>query len=330
MYRDYGTEFWRIALVAVVAGAISTILSQVPQISFGLVIEVIDPTSQGSQFPFADFLLSENSITRIIQVSVAFLLSVILIVILRFVSRYYWSLFAQSFKDSVRVGVYESIQGLHPKRFIQRSSGEYVSVVESDVNEVGNLPRTLISGVVSDFVSILTIGTVLLTLNWQLALLTLIPIPILAFYTSRFNRMIEEVYKDTREASADLTDQLGSSIRGILTVRSYAAEEHETEKVRESSNKVKKTRVEASKKFSLYSQVFSMITRSTSLLVLAVGSYWVVAGPPLFFTVELTAGELAVFFSNSTILIQPATSIQRYIDIYKDTKAVLRPRIFCN
>lgn len=46
-----------------------------------------------------------------------------------------------------------------------------------------------------------------------------------------------------------------------------------------------------------------------------------VNGPPLFFTEPLSAGELAVFFTNATLLVQPATSVRRYVDKYKDAKA---------
>lgn len=321
MYADNGLKYWKYMAVAVTFGAIGTALTQVPQIAFGLVIEVIDPSVTSSQFPFADVLLSDEPLNRIVQVSTVFIISIFLTAVLRFVSAYFWDIFKESFKDDIRVEAYESIQNLHPKRFIQRSSGEYVSVVESDVREVGGLPRTVLSGVTNDVVNIFTIGVVLFSLNWQFAVLLLIPIPLIAWYTFKFNEVIEPLYKETRKASASLTDQLSSSIRGVLTVRSYVAEDREKDRVDDSSDEVKDAKLDVAKTWLLYSKVFSVTSRITSFFVLALGSYWVVVGPPLFFTEPLTAGELAVFFTNSTLLIQPATSVRVYVDTYKKAKA---------
>lgn len=321
MYADNGIEYWRYILVAVLFGAIGTALTQIPQIAFGLVVEVIESGSSSSQFPFADIIFSQDAVTRIKQVSTVFIVSVILVAVLRFISSYFWDVFKESFKDDIRVEAYESIQNLHPKRFIQRSSGEYVSVVESDVSKVGGLPRTVISGVTNDIVSVLTIGVVLFSLNWQLSILMLIPLPLIAWYTFKFNAVIEPLYKNTRKASASLTDQLSSSIRGVLTVRSYVAENREKERVDDASDEVRDTQLDISKTWLLYSKVFSLTSRITSFVVLSLGSYWVVVGPPLFFTEPLTAGELAVFFTNSTLLIQPATSVRSYVDTYKKAKA---------
>lgn len=321
MYRDYGVKHWKYIVVAVLIGSLGTMLTQIPQIAFGLVIETIDPSVASSQFPFADRILSSSSETRVIEVSAVFLISVILIAGFRFLSNYIWDVFQEKFQRDLRVSAYESVQNLHPQRFIQRSSGEYLSVVESDVREIGNLPRTVISGVSNDTVSVFTIGLVLFTLNWQFALLLTIPAPFIAWYTFKFKEIIEPLYKETREASATLTNQLSSSIRGILTVRSYVAEDREIERISEASDEVKDTQLKVSKKWLLYAQVFGLTSRLSTFLVLSLGAFWVISGPPLFFTEPLTAGELAVFFTNSTLLIQPATSLHSYVDTYKDAQA---------
>lgn len=321
MYRDYGVEHWKYVAAAVLIGSIGTTLTQVPQIAFGLVIETIDPSVANSQFPFADSILSSNSEERVIEVSTVFLISVILISVFRFFSSYIWDVFQEKFQRDLRVSAYESVQNLHPQRFIQRSSGEYLSVVESDVREIGNLPRTVISGVSNDLVSVFTIGIVLFSLNWQFALILTLPAPFIAWYTFKFKDIIEPLYKETREASATLTNQLSSSIRGILTVRSYVAEEREIGRISNASDDVKETQLNVSKKWLMYAQVFGLTSRLSTFLVLSLGAFWVISGPPLFFTESLTAGELAVFFTNSTLLIQPATSLHNYVDTYKDSQA---------
>jgi len=175
MYRDYGMKYWKYIALAVVLGAISTSLTQIPQIAFGLVIETIDQGVSSSQFPFADKFLSSESRSRVVEVSVVFLVSIALVAFLSFFSRYTWDMFQQKFQRDLRVDTYKSVQNLHTNRFIQRSSGTYLSIVEPDVREVGNLPRTVISGVSNDIINVLTIGLVLFSLNWQFAIVLLLP-----------------------------------------------------------------------------------------------------------------------------------------------------------
>ncbi|ERG98863.1 MAG: ABC-type multidrug transport system, ATPase and permease component [Haloquadratum sp. J07HQX50] len=321
MYLSHWAKYRKYILIAVVSGAIGTALTQIPQVAFGLVIEVIDPSVTQSQFPFADSLLSAEAQTRTTQVSIVFFISIFLIATFRFISGYVWDVFKESFQKSVRVDCYESIQELHPRRFIQRSSGEYLSVIESDVKQVGDLPRTVLSGVSNDIVNVLTTGVVLFSLNWQFSMLLLAPVPLIGWYAFRFNTVIEPLYQETRQSSASLTEQLSSSIRGILTVRSYVAEEREIERVQKASERVQNTRLAVSKTWLSYAQVFGVTSRFSSFLVLSVGAFWVINGPPLFFTQPLTTGELAVFFTNATLLIQPATSLRSYVDEYKDAKA---------
>ncbi|ERG97057.1 ABC transporter ATP-binding protein [Haloquadratum walsbyi] len=321
MYISHWTQYRKYILIAVISGAIGTALTQIPQIAFGLVIEVIDPSVTQSQFPFADSLLSSRAQDRTTQVSIVFFIAIFLIAVFRFISGYLWDVFKESFQKSIRVDCYESIQELHPRRFIQHSSGEYLSVIESDVKQVGDLPRTVLSGVSNDIVNIFTTGIVLFSLNWQFSILLLAPVPLIGWYAFRFNNVIEPLYQETRKSSASLTEQLSSSIRGILTVRSYVAEDREIERVQEVSENVQDTRLAVSKTWLSYAQVFGLTSRFSSFLVLSAGAFWVINGPPLFFTQPLTTGELAVFFTNATLLIQPATSLRSYVDEYKDAKA---------
>lgn len=74
--------------------------------------------------------------------------------------------------------------------------------------------------------------------------------------------------------------------------------------------------IQAKKKRLIFSNLFGFITQFTSFFILIVGAYWVIIGPPLIFTEPLTAGELAIFYTNATLLLNPARSISTYVDSY--------------
>lgn len=224
MYKNYGIQYWKYVVIAIFTSIISTTLSQVPQLSFGLIIEIVDPTESESAIPYADILLSSSTNTRLFQIAIIFLISIILSSIIGAISSYAWSYFTLLFQQNLRVETYSAIQELHPKRFIQRSKGEYLSIMESDIRKMGYLPQVIASGIVGDVTSILTMGTLLFALNWQLAILVFIAVPFMGYLTSKFGNIMGKAYKKSREASAILTEQISSSINGVMTVRSYVAE----------------------------------------------------------------------------------------------------------
>ena len=96
----------------------------------------------------------------------------------------------QSVIYDLRKAVYEKLQSLSVRYYDQRATGELVSRVTSDTN---NLERILIDGVESLVMAGLTligITAVLFAMHWRLALLAFIPIPFLIVGASGFTRRI--------------------------------------------------------------------------------------------------------------------------------------------
>lgn len=321
LYREYGKGSLMYALSASLIGVLSAAISQVQQVSFGLIIETLGGDEETSAFPFADLILPSGQQERLVFLIVLVGIVYIYTNISGIVSSYLWSKFKQDFINKIRVATYSATQRLSPDKFVQRGTGEYTSLVINDTRQLGRLPRSVLSGGLNNIVKVSTMGVILITLNWQFALVTLFMVPVILWWTPKYGDLVKELYKEERESQSNVTGRITSSIEGVFTVKSYAAEERELEKVESESVDLKDTVVENSLKRSIYSQVFSISTQLTTFVVVALGAIWVLNGPPLIFTEELTLGEWTVFYTNSTLLMSPASQIQRYVSGYNRSKA---------
>lgn len=321
VYLDFTRQYAGYAGLGLLATLIVSVAKQAPPVMFGLALETLSGEKGASEFPFVESILASGDASRIGQIALIAIVSVLIVITVSSVEQYYWRLFQEKTRDVIREAGYDAVQSLHPRRFVEESTGTYLSVIDNDVDLLGNFPQYVFARVANDFTRILTAGFILLTLNWQFAVITLFTLPLIAVLTYRFNDAIEPKYEAEREQTATLTGRLSTSINGVMTVRSYSAEDEEREKVSDASSSLAKAKIDSLKTRILFGYGFDIISRGVNLLVLILGAFWVLNGPPLVFTQELTAGELAVFFTNTGLFIRPLISVRRYIDTYRKSKS---------
>lgn len=73
-------------------------------------------------------------------------------------------------------------------------------------------------------------GAMMLSIHWQLTLITLVTIPLLVFTALRFERRIHPAFQEMRRALSSLTTAVQENITGVRTVKSFAREPHEVNK----------------------------------------------------------------------------------------------------
>lgn len=321
LYRNYGRQSLPYAAVATLIGAVSTSVSQLQQIIFGLIVETLGGQETGSAFPFAEAILPAGQQDRILFLVVGVLLIYIFTSIASTVSGYLWARVRQELIDTLRVESYNAVQRLTPKRFIQRDTGEYTSLVVRDTDKLGSLPRNFLSTGLSNIVKVGTMGTLLFALNWQFAILTLSTIPIYLWLIPKYSEVVKEMHTKENEAESKVIGRINASINGVLTVKSYVAEEQELDEIESKSSDWKDTILNNTLKRSVYSEAFSTAGQITNIIVVGVGAFWVINGPPLFLTEPLTLGEWTVFYTNSTLLLSPARRFKSYVSHFKKSQA---------
>lgn len=202
----------------------------------------------------------------------------------------------------IRDHVYRSLQRLSLSYFENRSTGELMSRVNNDVN---NVERIFIDGIESLTIALFTLAgitTVLFFLNWKLALLSLIPIPILVLSALNFTKKIHLLYHMIREKSALLNSRIQDSISGIRETLSFNAHEFEISRFNKASGEYCSESLKVSRLWSLYSPGMICIGSIGTLIVFGFGTLQVTHG-------LMTIGELIAFLSYLGLFYVPINQI---------------------
>ena len=130
-----------------------------------------------------------------------------------------WNSFAQHIQHDIRTDTYDKMQRLNMDFFADKQTGEMMSILSNDVNR---LERFLNDGMNSAFrlgVMVVGIAVILLWINWQLALVTLVVVPALGVFTYKFIRTIQPKYGEVRSSVGQVNSRLENNLGGIQVIK---------------------------------------------------------------------------------------------------------------
>ena len=133
----------------------------------------------------------------------------------------------------LRVRIYDHLQRLSLSFFERTSTGELMSRVSNDVNA---LEQFITHGTILTAVAALRlvgVPMVLLALDWRLALLALLPVPLIAFGLRWFNRRARPIYRRVRDRLGDINARLQDDLAGIRVIQAFGQEDAELDRFRE-------------------------------------------------------------------------------------------------
>ena len=202
----------------------------------------------------------------------------------------------------VRSQVFAALQRQSVSFYEQRSTGEIMSRVTSDTEHVERIFIDGIEGLLTASLTLIGITTMLFLLNWKLALLALLPIPVLILSATLFTRRIHGYYHEIRTHAADLNAYLQDALSGIRETMGFNRQGYEQGRFDQRSRAYAGGNLKAMILWSAYSPGMIFVGSLGSVLVLWVGAGEVARG-------TLTVGELVMFLSYLSLFYVPVNQI---------------------
>ncbi len=211
----------------------------------------------------------------------------------------------ERFLYDLRVRLYDHLQRLSLSFFERTSTGELMSRVSNDVNALEQFIThgTILTAVA--FVRLFGATIILLTLEWRLALLSLLPVPLIALGLRWFNRRARPIYRRVRDRLGDINARLQDDLAGIRVIQAFGQEAVELERFRSVSATYMGERIASIKTWSTFFPALGFLSNLGGVLVLGAGAYMVVQG-------QVTLGTLVAFLSYIVAFYEP---IRRLTDI---------------
>jgi subfamily B ATP-binding cassette protein MsbA len=220
----------------------------------------------------------------------------------------YWMTVAgQRLLHTLRMALYDHFQRLSVGYYDDKRTGDLVARVTHDVNHVEGLIVGSSTSLVRQVFGVGLAFYYMWTYNWQLALLVLIPIPVLGVSLYVFTRRIRAVYRSIRESMGRLSAKLMENLSGIRVIKAFNRESEEHEVVCNISRYLLSENIRASKMTSIFFPAIHTISSLGTVVVVGVGAYLISRG-------TFTVGELAAYLIYVSNFYQPVGDFIRTSD----------------
>ncbi|MNN00282.1 putative ABC transporter ATP-binding protein [compost metagenome] len=157
-------------------------------------------------------------------------------------------------------------------------------------------------------------AVMMMSINWQLTVLTLITMPFLVLVAWKFESKIHPAFQEMRLALSSLTTSVQENITGVRTVKSFAREPYEVDKFSERNERYKSNQIFAALLWSRYFPVMELLASFSVAILLGVGGTLVIHK-------SLSLGELVAFFGLIWFIIGPLWGLGFHINNYTQSKA---------
>jgi ATP-binding cassette subfamily B protein len=318
IFTGYGGEFVPEFVVGAVASVLARFLELVPAL---ILARAIDSLFVGDR-PFRLPLVPASAVPPGAEGKFWFAVGLTaavytLVAGLNWVNSRAWNRFAQHLQHAVRVDTYDVVQRQDMSFFDDKQTGEIMSVLNNDVNQLESFfTNDLNTGI---RISVLVVGVAAFTLylNWQLAIVGMVSIPVLAVASYVFVRKIGPKYGRVRGSVGGLNSRLENNIGGIEVVKTYGRESFERDRVEEASEEYLEANWDAITTRIKFFPSLRVITGFGYVLTFLVGGYWLLFGPPLFFSGGLTLGTLTAILLYSRRYLWPMRQFGNVINNYQ-------------
>ena len=276
-------------LVGIVALVLVSVLNLIPPMIMG---RVIDAITSGR--------LTQNEL-------LLHLFYLLLAAFGMYYLRYVWRMYILG--TSYRLGqimrsrLFEHFTKMSPAFYQNYRTGDLMAHATNDINALTRLAGGgVMSAVDASITALVTLLTMLFSISWQMTLVAILPLPFMAYATSRLGRKTHKAFGESQAAFSELNNKVQESVSGIKVTKSFGYQSDELASFQEVNDLTFQKNLQTMKYDSLFDPMVLLFVGSSYALTLLVGAFMVQAG-------QVTVGDLVTFISYLDMLVWPLMAI---------------------
>jgi ATP-binding cassette subfamily B protein len=222
----------------------------------------------------------------------------------------------------LRQQMYEHLQNMSLRFFTHTKSGEIVSRFNNDVVGAQNAVTGTLPNIVTNTITLITTLVVMISIEWRLALLSVIVLPLFLLPARRVGRILRDIRRQAMEYNADMSNIISETlaINGALLVKTFGRQRQEVGRFRETNRSVRDIGVRR----ALVGRWFFMGLGIASAIGTAL-IYW--AGGHLVLQGAITIGTIVAFAAYLARLYGPISALSN-VQVEFATSMVSFERVF--
>ncbi|MBN1944081.1 MAG: ABC transporter ATP-binding protein [Bradymonadales bacterium] len=201
----------------------------------------------------------------------------------------------------IREQVFAAILQKDHRFFNTFRTGDLVTRLTDDVEDYPKLAWFGCSGIFRAVESgsiLLFCVTVMFWLDWRLALLSMLPLPVMGLYLYRVLGSVRRAFEDQQREISRTNDMLEATFAGIRIVKAFASEEGQAGSLGKILDERVKVQLRVASLLALLHSLYSFISRVGQVLVLAIGGVMVLGG-------QVSLGTIFAFYVYLDMLMRP-------------------------
>jgi len=241
---------------------------------------------------FAKFLIDEVLLSRQYRLLLTLLGAVVCLLVISFVIRvinsYIYTRYSARLLFQMREDLFEHLQKVPLSFFSKRKIGDIYSRIAADMADIQGLVTETLPGYLFNFLTCLLTATVLLWLNWKMALLSFCFLPVAIYLIGLIRPKLLKLAKNLAESNADIAHFLFESLTGTSLIRAFGAEKLESRKLQEKQAGILKILLRYQILGAFSRSVPTFYTILNTIVVFGYGGFLVMKG-------SLSIGSLVAF-----------------------------------
>ena len=276
-------------IVGILALSLVSVLNLLPPMVMGRVIDAIT---------------SGKLTNQILLLNLVYLLLAALgMYYLRYVWRMYILATSYRLGQIMRSRLFEHFTKMSPSFYQKYRTGDLMAHATNDINSLTRLAGGgVMSAVDASITSLVTLITMFFSISWQMTLVAVLPLPFMAFATSRLGRKTHKAFGESQAAFSELNNKVQESVSGIKVTKSFGYQEAELQSFQETNKMTFEKNMHTMKYDSLFDPLVLLFVGSSYVLTLLVGAFMIQAG-------QITVGNLVTFITYLDMLVWPLMAI---------------------
>jgi ATP-binding cassette subfamily B protein len=259
-------------------------------------------------------ILRQRDLTGLSTLTVVFVVLVVLNFILSFVQRMIMEYTGHMLMHDLRMKLFVHIQDLAIAFFTRNPVGRLVTRVTNDVQNMHELFTSVISMIFKDLFLLLGIAAVMLVLNWKLALISFMVLPVVVYASLNFSRRAREIFRDLRIKVAEINTRFAEMIGGIRVIQLFRQEINNYQKFKNLNHENYLAGIRQIHVLAIFMPLIEILAVVAVALVIFYGGGKVITG-------TLSLGALVAFISYIRMFFRPIRDLAEKYNILQNAMA---------
>jgi len=258
--------------------------------------------------------LTQGTLDFVTRISVIALIVFIARGLMQFVRSYAAHKAGWGVVSDARRMVYQHIQKLSLRFYEDKQTGQLMSRIINDTDLFERMIAHALPDVIVHGITLVGVIAILLSMNIQLTLLTLIPVPLIILALIGYSKLVRPAFKNRQQSIGELNAVLNDSLSGIREVKAFAREENELYKVDDKIQLVLHKNLRALKLMAIFNPIFDFAAGIGQLLVIFFGARMAISG-------TLSIADLVAFFLYLDSFYTPVRSLGNSMEAVQESLA---------